>query len=95
MNTETREIFITSYNLYNQGRNVLDCGGWIEISSDLEELKERVEELIESIDSFGEEWFISDSQGFVCSEHESLEEIAKKEELFEIYDDEDRALGRF
>lgn len=83
-----RQIFVTSCALYNSGRFVLECGDWIDVSSDVDEMKEEIEELKKSIKDFGEEWFISDTNDFECDEHESLQTIAQKEELFETYNND-------
>jgi antirestriction protein len=68
---------------YNSGKL---HGCWIDASSDVEEMQEKINAMMASSPCQGEEWAIHDHEGIKFSEFTSLSKIAEIMEIVEEYD---------
>lgn len=80
--THTGRIYVACLASYNAG---ILHGEWIEATADADELKARVQAMLDrSPEPYAEEWAIHDFEGFGrMSEYEDLDHIAERVECWE------------
>lgn len=80
------KVYITNLGKYNEGYSVLDCGKWLQLPVDEDELTEALESIDVRPDSEYEEFFITDSETDLPIQIDEFENIIELSEQVEEYE---------